>query len=683
MTIRNMFTLVAASLLAALAAASSAVAQEGGEGTLKWSFKAGNWVDAPAIATDGTIYAGVRGKGLHAFSPDGKLKWVFRAGDGSVLRGLLAPGIRDLVGYSLLAIASDRTIYVDSGDTIYALSADGKRKWTFAGSGQFSTAALGADGTIYVTSRNNALYALAPDGKLRWSYNMQRGRFSAGPAAPAVGADGTIYAGDFGNHLHALTREGKPKWTVRVHEEGRIVGLALAADGTVYVASGPQEPSRRTAIFAFTPEGRQLWTYVMSERVPFDPLVPLVGPDGTIYTGLFDLIALTPEGMRKWRFKAEGNIRASPRISANSTIYLATNKLYAVSPQGTLIWSSKPLMGPLVESPPAIGADGTVYVGTHGEYGRPEEGALFAFRSSSRDRPAAAIPSSTPSARVDGPQAKAREALGKQGIPFAPERLLECVEVGDITCVNHFLAAGMSPDAQDERGTNALMRALYGRRIEIAGVLIEKGADVNARSKSGESVLWAAAHAGRLEFVALLLAKGANPNIQDTSGDTALMRAAYRGDARMADALLEKDADPNLQANNGGTPLIGAAEWGHIEVIKLLLAKGANPNAQRKDVWWTATALMSASYNGHVPVVKLLLENGADHNLRDKSGRTALMVASSKGHVEVVTSLLGKGADINARDDDGKTALAFAKAHTDRRNRAAVIAVLDAAAKKK
>ncbi len=600
----------AALAFAALSAASGALGQRVEEDALKWSFQAGNWVGAPAIAADGTVYAGVRGKGLHAFSPDGKLKWVFKAGDGNLRRRLLAPGTRELVGYSLLAIASDGTLYVDSGNTIYALSADGKRKWTFAGSDQFSAGALGADGTIHVTSRNNTLYALAPDGKLSWSYGMLQGRFVAGPAAPVVGADGTIYAGDFGNHLHALTREGKRKWAVRVQELGRIVGLALATDGTIYVASGPEEPQRRSAILAFAPDGSHRWTHVVSETIPFAPLVPVVGPEETIYTGLLNVLALTPEGKRKWRFSAEGSVMASPRIGADGTIYVATTRLYAVSPHGTLIWSSKPLMGPLVQSPPAIATDGTVYVGTHGGYGRPDEGALFAFRSPSKGHPAAAIPASSPPARAKGPQAEARDALEKQGIPFAPERFLECAAVGDVTCVNHFLAAGMSPEAQDERGTTALMRALYGRHLEIAGVLIEQGADVNARRKDGATVLWSASHAGRMDFVELLLAKGANPDIQAISGDTALMRAAYRGDVKIAKALLEKGANPNLRTKSGFTALMGASQNGHAEVVQVLLGSGADVKANDND----GKSALDYSKRGNYasPAVTTLLETAAN-----------------------------------------------------------------------
>lgn len=624
--------LAAVLAFSALSATSSALAQQVEEGALKWSFKAGNWVGAPAVAADGTIYAGVRGKGLHAFSPDGKLKWVFGTNDRSVLRRLVAAHLGDLVEHSLLAIASDGAIYVGSGDVVHAISADGKRKWDFALGGQSSTAALAADGTIYVTSRNNTLYAVTPQGRLRWSYAMRQGRFSAGAAAPAVGADGTIYAGDFGNYLHALTPEGKLKWTVRAQEEGRIVALALATDGTIYMVSGPEEPRRRTTVRAFTSEGRHKWSHELAAGVPFDPVPPVVGRDGTIYSGLSNLLALSPEGKLKWSFNTKEGINAAPSIGADGTIYVVADRLYAVSPQGTLLWSSKALLGPLARASPAIAVDGTIYVGTDGGYGKPEEGVLFAFSSSTKGHGAGPWPthhapwmkhgggqktpdmpeveprpSSPPPAT--GPQAEAREALRKRGIPFAPERFLGCAGSGDIACVKYFLAAGMSPEVRDAGGTSALMQALYGGRIEVARVLIEKGADVNGRNEYGGTVLKSAAHAGRQDMVDLLLANGADPNIQDASGDTALMRAAYQGRVKIAIALLKKGADPNLRKKDAATALMFASQWGYMEVIQMLLDSGADVNAKDDG---GKTSLDYAYRGGRAsPAVISLLEKAA------------------------------------------------------------------------
>jgi ankyrin repeat protein len=482
--------------------------------------------------------------------------------------------------------------------------------------------------------------------------------------------------------------------------------VGIPRGGTIYVADHEADPRITRHILtlnAFTPEGKLKWTFETEQGPPSPPHTPVIGQHGTLYYVAQSLFAVTPEGKRKWRF-ASGFIDSSPSIGADGMIYVVTwdGKLFAVTPEGTHRWSFE--TGGRVTDFPVIGADQTIYLGTEtNNFGvTNKENTVFAIHSSSKGHAAAPWPSShtrwtkhggaqaaiaqAPSpvpvllpADADPQQVNAIDALQQLGIPFAPERFLECAAVGDGACVSLFLVAGLNPDVQDELGGTALMRALQEEHLDVAKTLLEMGANPDLQDKNGGTTLMDASLYGHLNAVEMLLDNNANPNVQNKQGSTALSRASYHGYVEVVRILLESGADPNL----GEGALIGASEFGHTEVVKMLLASGADPNPQRKNTWWTATALMSASYNGHLEVVQLLLKQGADMNLRDRSGRTALMVAASEGHVGVVKSLLEKGADINARDDDGKTALAFAKAHTDRRNRAAVIAVLDAAAEKK
>jgi|GEM_PF-5526809 len=76
-------------------------------GTLKWKVHSlGNWGSDGIVTTaDGTIYV-ADNVGLHAFNPDGTLKWEYSA----IIEG------------SIPAIASDGTIYVANGDTLWAFS---------------------------------------------------------------------------------------------------------------------------------------------------------------------------------------------------------------------------------------------------------------------------------------------------------------------------------------------------------------------------------------------------------------------------------------------------------------------------------------------------------------------------------------------------------------------------------
>jgi len=233
-----------------------------------------------------------------------------------------------------------------------------------------------------------------------------------------------------------------------------------------------------------------------------------------------------------------------------------------------------------------------------------------------------------------------------------------------------------------------LTYAMYVQDIEIAKMLIEKGADVNARVKGKRTALMLASENGYLEGAELLLEKGADIDAEDEYGRTALMYAAEEGHKDIVELLVEKGADGEdtalmLVAVEEGhkevveffidrgadvdakdkyeiTPLMWAAREGDKEIVELLIAKGADVNARDNEGW---TALMFASRPVYFDkeVVRLLIENGTDVNATDNDGWTALMFAAMGGYVEAVKLLVENGTDVNATDNDGWTALRIAE----------------------
>jgi outer membrane protein assembly factor BamB len=135
----------------------------GAEGVLKWSFYTSGMlgVSAPALGTDGTVYVGTGGGNLFAISPPvsgkaGVLKWRYSTTDGS---------ISAVAGVSAPALGADGTVYVSS-HSLFAISppasgTSGVLKWRFKkGEGGSSAPAIGADGTVYVGSADGNLYAI-------------------------------------------------------------------------------------------------------------------------------------------------------------------------------------------------------------------------------------------------------------------------------------------------------------------------------------------------------------------------------------------------------------------------------------------------------------------------------------------------------------------------------------------
>lgn len=231
-------------------------------GTLKWSFVAGNRITAsPAIAEDGTVYVGSYDRKLRAFTPGGQLKWEFTAGD-----RIERPA----------SIGSDGTVYFGSIDSkVYAINPGGSKKWEFATGSQISSGvAIGTDGTIYIGSHDHHLYALTTSGSLKWKYNMGSLK---GDGSPVLDNAGNLYFGDRAGKLHSLTVNGAKRW--EFDTGGEVANApSITADGSIYVASISGK------LFALNTSGAKQWELPLGAPVGYSS--PTIAPDGTIYLGL-------------------------------------------------------------------------------------------------------------------------------------------------------------------------------------------------------------------------------------------------------------------------------------------------------------------------------------------------------------------------------------------------------------
>jgi Ankyrin repeats (3 copies)/Ankyrin repeats (many copies) len=162
----------------------------------------------------------------------------------------------------------------------------------------------------------------------------------------------------------------------------------------------------------------------------------------------------------------------------------------------------------------------------------------------------------------------------------------------------------------------------------IRSYLIE-GGDVNAGDVGlKDTPLHYAADYNLLEVAELLIAKGAIISSQDLSGATPLHRAALNNSREVANLLIAKKADVDARDKIGATPLHYTSELASIEVARLLLDKGADVN--------------SRDTNRQTPL----------HKAVSPIGKSDISLLKVKAFIEL---LIDKGANINAQDIDCRT----------------------------
>ncbi|XP_072191135.1 ankyrin-2 isoform X9 [Excalfactoria chinensis] len=228
---------------------------------------------------------------------------------------------------------------------------------------------------------------------------------------------------------------------------------------------------------------------------------------------------------------------------------------------------------------------------------------------------------------------------------------------GNVNVATLLLNRGAAVDFTARDGLTPLHCAARSGHDQVVELLLERGAPLLARTKNGLSPLHMAAQGDHVECVKHLLQHKAP--VDDVTLDylTALHVAAHCGHYRVTKLLLDKRANPNARALNGFTPLHIACKKNRIKVMELLVKYGASIQAITES---GLTPIHVAAFMGHLNIVLLLLQNGASPDVTNIRGETALHMAARAGQVEVVRCLLRNGALVDARAREEQTPLHIA-----------------------
>jgi ankyrin repeat protein len=275
----------------------------------------------------------------------------------------------------------------------------------------------------------------------------------------------------------------------------------------------------------------------------------------------------------------------------------------------------------------------------------------------------------TPSWREgkDGRSGKANEALQALLTVFPRgglTPLLFAAREGAADAARALVQGGADPGLPDPDGITPLIMAINSAHFDVAKVLVDEGADVDQADPNGRTPLFAVADmralewaynipgpavqspVDSLELAALLVDKGANAN------------ARLKGRPTRAGA-----ADPNSVA--GSTPFLRACVAADLKLMDLLLSHGADPKATNAvgtnalmiaaGLRWNDNTMKTVTAKGlglekdALTAIQRLLDKGLDINAANNQGQTALHGAAMRGSNAIVRFLVDHGARVDAR----------------------------------
>lgn len=255
----------------------------------------------------------------------------------------------------------------------------------------------------------------------------------------------------------------------------------------------------------------------------------------------------------------------------------------------------------------------------------------------------------------------------------------------DINTVKEFLdQPGFNIEVTDTNGYTPLSMAVDKHRLDIARLLVDRGANVKYIFPNGSTLLTSYVKSYRsdgprdLTFINLLIDSGVDINAVNLSLDTALYLSIVNDDVIVSRLLIDKGADVNLTPAGGLSPLQQAIaevvnNRGLIEIAGLLIDKGADMNiryAARGQGYTTGgdtILIYILKYHGYTyqqleQLINILFDKGyTGVNVQNDTGETALMFAVD--YPEIVKFLLNHGADPNIKDNTNSTVLMRAALH--------------------
>lgn len=262
--------------------------------------------------------------------------------------------------------------------------------------------------------------------------------------------------------------------------------------------------------------------------------------------------------------------------------------------------------------------------------------------------------------------------------------LIWALKYNEIDIARLMIKKGAEPNIADKNGMTPLSIITVNNyldkqtRKEMIRLLIKYGADPNYKYKYySPTPLILAIENGDLDLADLFIDNGADINLESYIFETSPLRVALSGDHEdYAKSLVERGADVNVTSSRG-SPLVSARNK---NMIFYLLDHGAvklndNDTLDLEHGDLSQQLFVACSY-GYTEIAKLSIDAGAQVNAMKEGSRkrlritnefitengvlqSPLMVALNHDRPVIAQMLVEKGADVNAKDGLGYTPLAY------------------------
>lgn len=355
----------------------------------------------------------------------------------------------------------------------------------------------------------------------------------------------------------------------------------------------------------------------------------------------------------------KGNAEGARRLLARDVSLLERVDASGARPMDEAMWSSN---GRVLEALLAAGAP-LPAEGYDAEECAPGavlritvlRGAAIAPLAESGDRERALFQA------VDGGYWELASALlaGNVFHPVPCHCLLAAAMHGDLRCIRLLLEAGADPNCRDEQERSCLHLLVAAPEPDPAAVrlLIDAGADVNALDRRGSSPLHLALVADRLELAGALLEAGADPNQRYRDYWAALARCVSAEGVALLLAAKAK-----LSGSDAEAAVTWQAAYGTDAAFFAILRALKNPSAVRARGGDTLLHIAAAdSKSEDAARLRAVMAVCPEVDVAGEDGRTPLMQGARYGTAAAVQCLLAAGARTTVTDNEGMTAADHAR----------------------